>query len=80
MADLQDDIGRLLEDINYYDDTYGTIPGDAPLMDQILQAGRTLCDAAQDHDQAWIAEQEREATHQLYIDKMIMGREMRDMG
>ena len=87
VADLQADIGKLLEDINYYDDTYGAIPGDAPLMDHLLQAGQTLCDAAQDHDQVWIEDtytqhriESPQSGHQRYLDKMIMGREYHDFG
>lgn len=75
VAALQGDIKALLENINYYDETYGTIPGDAPLMEHLEQAGRTLLDAAQDHDQVWIDD-----THQRYLDHVIMGREMADMG
>lgn len=85
VADLQADIGRLLEDINYYDETYGTIPSDAPLMQQIEQMGQTLRDTAEDHDTAWVEEMEQHlylespaALHQRYLDKMIMGREPHD--
>ena len=57
---LQSDIGDFLEDINFYDERYGHIAGDSPLMQAVGQLGRTLSDAAQDHDTVWADSQDEQ--------------------